>query len=189
MLTAPSGTPDFSMISATVSIVSGSLDGGLRTIELPAAMAGATLCAARLSGKLNGLMPAMGPIGKRLVIPTRPLELAIRSSGMSSPADALSLLCTEAEGERGSINLDQRVADGLARLESHQPAQLLTSLSDAGTDVAQDRAALVRRQCSRHLEGAHGGLDGFLVLLRRRVVGRTGELARPSGIGHLEDLG
>ena len=33
MLTAPSGTPERSMISATASIVSGSLDGGLSTIE------------------------------------------------------------------------------------------------------------------------------------------------------------
>ena len=44
------------MISATVSIVSGSLDGGLSTIGLPDAIAGATLWAARLSGKLNGLI-------------------------------------------------------------------------------------------------------------------------------------
>jgi hypothetical protein len=44
-------------------MLSGSFDGGLSTIEQPAAMAGATLCAARLSGKLNGLIPATGPIG------------------------------------------------------------------------------------------------------------------------------
>ena len=85
MLTAPSGTPDFSTISATVSIVSGSLDGGLRTIELPAAMAGESLCAARLSGKLKGLIAAIGPSGKRRVMPMRPLELGIRSSGITSP--------------------------------------------------------------------------------------------------------
>ena len=64
------------MISATASIVSGSLDGGLSTIGQPAAMAGAILCAARLSGKLNGLMPATGPIGKRRVMPDRPFEPA-----------------------------------------------------------------------------------------------------------------
>ena len=84
-LTMPSGTPAASMISATLSITSGSLDGGLRTIGLPEAMAGATLWAARLSGKLNGLMPAIGPIGKRRVIPTRSLLAGIRSSGISSP--------------------------------------------------------------------------------------------------------
>ena len=50
MLTEPSGTPAPSMISATVSIVSGSLDGGLRTIGLPDAMAGAILCAPGSAG-------------------------------------------------------------------------------------------------------------------------------------------
>ncbi len=73
------------MISATVSIVSGSLDGGLSTIGLPDAMAGASLWAARFSGKLNGLIAAIGPIGKRRVMPTRSLLLGIRSSGISSP--------------------------------------------------------------------------------------------------------
>ena len=70
----PAGTPAASMISATVSIVSGSLDGGLSTIGLPVAMAGASLCAARLSGKLNGLIAAIGPIGKRRVMPTRSFD-------------------------------------------------------------------------------------------------------------------
>ena len=42
-----------SMISATVSIVSGSLDGGLSTIVLPAAIAGATLCAARFKREVE----------------------------------------------------------------------------------------------------------------------------------------
>ncbi len=85
MLTAPCGSPTPSMISATVSIVSGSLDGGLRTIGLPLAMAGDSLWAARLSGKLNGEIPAIGPIGNRRVMPTRSFEDGSRSSGMSSP--------------------------------------------------------------------------------------------------------
>ncbi len=85
MLTEPSGTPAASTISAIVSIVSGSLLGGLSTTGLPEAMAGANLCAARLSGKLKGLIAAIGPIGKRRVIPTRSLDEAIRSSGISSP--------------------------------------------------------------------------------------------------------
>ena len=60
-------------------------DGGLSTIEQPAAMAGATLWAARLSGKLKGLMPATGPTGKRRVMPSRPTWAGPRSSGMVSP--------------------------------------------------------------------------------------------------------
>ena len=73
------------MISPTVSITSGSLDGGLSTIVLPAAIAGAILWTARLSGKLNGLMAAIGPIGNRRVMPTRSLPFGIRSSGIISP--------------------------------------------------------------------------------------------------------
>ena len=42
---------------------------GLRTNGQPAAMPGATLCAARLSGKLNGEMNEHGPIGTRRVNP------------------------------------------------------------------------------------------------------------------------
>src|SRR6185436_1987169 len=53
------------LTSPTVSIVSGSLDGGLRTIGLPLAIAGGSLCAARLSGKLNGEIAAIGPHGNR----------------------------------------------------------------------------------------------------------------------------
>ena len=85
MLTAPAGTPAASTISATVSIVNGSLDGGLRTIGLPLAIAGDSLWAARFSGKLNGEIAAIGPIGNRRVIPTRSLEAGMRSSGISSP--------------------------------------------------------------------------------------------------------
>ena len=66
-------------------MTSGSLDGGFRTIGLPDAIAGATLWAARFSGKLNGLIPAIGPIGKRRVIPIRPFQAGIRSSGIVSP--------------------------------------------------------------------------------------------------------
>ena len=74
MLTDPAGTPAASMISATASMTSGSLDGGFSTIGLPEAIAGASLWAARFSGKLNGLMAAIGPMGKRRVIPIRSLD-------------------------------------------------------------------------------------------------------------------
>jgi hypothetical protein len=85
MLTEPAGGPACSMISAIVSIVSGSLDGGLSTIEQPDAMAGATLCAARLSGKLNGLIPATGPIREAPRDAEPALGAGMRSSGIDSP--------------------------------------------------------------------------------------------------------
>ena len=119
------------MISATASITSGSLDGGLSTIGLPDAIAGATLWAARFSGKLNGLIAAIGPIGKRRVMPTRSFD-----DGMQVERDELAghpfrLLGAEAERQRRAVDLDQGVADRLAGLERDQPAELLAPRLDA----------------------------------------------------------
>ena len=120
MLTAPAGRPTPSTISATVSIVSGSFDGGLSTIEQPAAIAGASLWAARFSGKLNGLIAATGPIGNRRVMPTRPFDDGMRSSGIISPVHPLRLFGAEPEGQARAVDLDERIADRLAGLEADQ---------------------------------------------------------------------
>ena len=84
-LSAPSGRPASVMISATFNMISGSAEGGFRTMLQPAAIAGATLCAARFNGKLKGLIPSTGPTGKRRVMPRRPLLDGARSSGIVSP--------------------------------------------------------------------------------------------------------
>ena len=109
-------------------------------------MAGATLWAARLSGKLNGLMPAIGPIGKRRVIPTRSFDDGMRSSGMSSPVIRSASSAPSRKVRHRPIDLDQGVADRLARLERDEPAELLAPRADAGADLAQDPAALVGGQ-------------------------------------------
>lgn len=54
-------------------------------IGAPTAMAGATLWALRLSGKLKGAMPRTGPRGKRRVSPRRPVPPASVSSRWASP--------------------------------------------------------------------------------------------------------
>ena len=51
------------MISAPIGVFS----DGLSTNGHPAAIAGATLCATRFNGKLNGVMNDTGPSGTRLV--------------------------------------------------------------------------------------------------------------------------
>jgi hypothetical protein len=122
------------MISATVSMTSGSLDGGLRTIGLPLAIAGASLCAARFSGKLNGLMAAIGPIGNRRVMPTRSFDDGHEIERDDLADDPLGLLGAEPEGQRRAVDLDERVADRLAGLERDQPAELLAPRADAGAD-------------------------------------------------------
>ena len=124
-LTMPSGTPAASMISATLSITSGSLDGGLRTIGLPEAMAGATLWAARLSGKLNGLMPGDRPDREAAGDPDPVLARRHQVERDQLARHPLRLLGAQPEGERGPVDLDEGVADRLARLGRDRRAQLL----------------------------------------------------------------
>ena len=64
---------------------SGVWGAGFSTIGHPAAIAGATLCATRLSGKLNGVIPAIGPSGNGLTMPHRPAVYSCQSSGRYSP--------------------------------------------------------------------------------------------------------
>src|SRR6266576_1596402 len=67
MLTAPSGYPEVLTISPRRSVVSGSCGGGFSVMVAPHAIAGAILCAARSTGKLNGVIAAIGDSGKRRV--------------------------------------------------------------------------------------------------------------------------
>ena len=184
MDTEPAGGPAASMISAIVSIVSGSADGGLSTIGLPEAIAGASLWAARFNGKLNGLIAAIGPIGKRRVMPSRSLRRGQQVERDDLAGHPFGLLGAEAERQDGPIHLDEGIADRLARLERDEATELLAPLPDPGADLAQDAAALVGGQLAGDLEGGDRGLDGFLVLLGRRVVGRAG---RGGGVGRVVD--
>ncbi len=61
----PSGSPASRRQSAIRTAVSGVSSAGLSTTVLPAASAGATLCATRLSGKLNGVIADTTPSGAR----------------------------------------------------------------------------------------------------------------------------
>ena len=126
------------------------MDGGLRTIGLPDAIAGATLWAARLSGKLNGLIAGdradrEAPGDPDPVLATR----ACRSSGIDLAGHPLRLLGAEAEGQDRPVDLDERVADRLAGLERDEPAELLAARLDPGADVAQDRGRARRRAALR----------------------------------------
>ena len=58
---------------------------GLMMIGAPTAIAGATLCAVRFSGKLNGAIPSTGPIGKRRTRAARPAAAGSVSRRWNSP--------------------------------------------------------------------------------------------------------
>ena len=64
-LSTPAGRPASSSSSAIFSRESGVFVAGFTTRAFPAAIAGATLCATRFIGKLNGVMAPMTPIGTR----------------------------------------------------------------------------------------------------------------------------
>ena len=71
--------------SPSSSADSGVAGAGLTTIGAPTAMAGASLCATRLSGKLNGLMPRIGPRILRCTTAIRPSAAGSVSRRWSSP--------------------------------------------------------------------------------------------------------
>ena len=71
-LTTPSGSPPSISAWMQARVESGVVLAGLRTTVLPAAIAGATLFAARVSGKFQGTIAPVTPIGRRT---TRPVSL------------------------------------------------------------------------------------------------------------------
>ena len=77
----PAGSPASCSSPARKSAESGVAEAGLRTTGQPAASAGAILCATRLSGKLNGEIAPMTPIGTRIVNASFPSPAAEASIG------------------------------------------------------------------------------------------------------------
>src|SRR6185312_14319146 len=81
----PGGSPASSSRPARNNAESGVVDAGLRTTGQPAASAGAILWATRLSGKLNGEIAPITPIGTRIVKASFPAPAADASIGTVSP--------------------------------------------------------------------------------------------------------
>ncbi len=81
----PSGRPASPRSSAKARAERGVAGAGLSTTGQPAAIAGATLCAARFKGKLNGVMAPTTPIGTRMANPSRPAPEDVASIGTTSP--------------------------------------------------------------------------------------------------------
>jgi len=80
-----SGNPASRKNSAVLSALSGVCFAGFSTTLLPAAIAGPSLWATRLNGKLNGVIAPMIPSGSRIVKPMRPLPASAASMGIVSP--------------------------------------------------------------------------------------------------------
>ena len=82
----PAGRPASSISSASKSAESGVADAGLSTTAQPAASDGASLCATRLHGKLNGEIAPTIPRGTRNVKASLPSPACDASIGTISPA-------------------------------------------------------------------------------------------------------
>ena len=82
----PGGSPASVSSSASRSAESGVCAAGFRTTAHPAASAGASLCATRLSGKLNGVIAPTTPSRRRRVKPSFPSPARVPSIGTISPA-------------------------------------------------------------------------------------------------------
>ncbi len=83
--TQPSGAPASTRISPSLIPEIGVWPAGLRTTAFPAASAGPSLCATRLSGKLKGLIAPTIPYGTRIATPNLPSPAADASIGTVSP--------------------------------------------------------------------------------------------------------
>ena len=73
-LNTPSGSPASFSSRAIISEADGSSGLGLRTKQLPAAIATGYIHIGTITGKLNGVMPATTPSGWRIVQLSMPVE-------------------------------------------------------------------------------------------------------------------
>ncbi len=76
----PSGRSVSASSSASSRDDSGVFGAGLMMTGAPTASAGATLCATRFSGKLNGVIPSTAPRGTRRTMASRPTPAGSVSS-------------------------------------------------------------------------------------------------------------
>ena len=102
----PFGRSVSSKNSASRSAPIGVALAGFTTIGAPTASAGATLCATRFSGKLNGVIPSIGPIGNWRMIPIREPNAASVSRRISSSSPVAERLGRPAERRDRAGGLD-----------------------------------------------------------------------------------
>ncbi len=99
----------------------GVADAGFTTIGAPTASEGATLCATRFSGKLNGVIPSTGPNANRRISPILdPSDASVSSRiSSSSPWRITSLAQRNVE--------IARVASTVAHLSGLPPSRAISS--------------------------------------------------------------
>ncbi len=142
---------------------------GFSTTAQPAAIAGPSLCATRLSGKLNGEMAPTTPIGTRRTKPIFPSPAADASSGTTSPASwraAAALNCSVETARCASI---RAVRIGLAASSAMHLAK---------SSVRRASAAAARSRISARL---HCGRGSTSIACRAALTARSTSVALSDG--------
>ena len=90
--TTPASAPACSRCARAASATPGAFGLGFHSTGQPASKAGAILCSARFSGKLNGVIASTGPAGRRCIsaVPSSPRFTERGASRGSSSAVACS---------------------------------------------------------------------------------------------------
>ena len=140
----PSGSPASASVRASATAVSGVRSAGLSTTVLPAARAGATLCATRLSGKLNGVIAATTPDRHAQIEPDAAFAGGGGVERHGLAVQALRLLGRELERLDAARDLGGRVAPRLPRLARNQLGQRVALARQQIGRPSEDRRALVR---------------------------------------------
>ena len=122
---------------------------GLSTTGQPAAIAGASLWATRLSGKLNGLIAPTTPIGTRSVKPILPSPLAVASSGTMSPASVRASAAAKRNVSTARSASARAVFDRLGRLGGDDPGELVAPLGEQAGRGVEDLGPLPRAAAAR----------------------------------------
>src|SRR3712207_5475593 len=133
----PAGSSVSARTSPSSSADSGVAGASLTTIGAPAAIAGTTLCATRLSGKLNGAMPSTGPRGTRRTSAIRPVAAGSVSSPLQAARPAPRLLGAPAERRHGTGHLEPGPLERLAGLRGDQRGDLLAALGQPTGHVVE----------------------------------------------------
>ena len=160
------GRPHSSMSSSASAMdENGVWLAGFSTTGQPAAMAGATLCATRLSGKLNGAMAPTTPIGTRSVKPSLPSPAAPASSGIISPASLRASAAANENVPDGPLGLDPGGLDGLGRFAGDDAGEVLAAFGQQARRGVQDLGPLPQREGAGGERGPRRGDGAVDVLL------------------------
>ena len=165
--------PASSSTSASLQAVSGVAEAGLRITALPAAKAGAILCATVLSGELNGVIASTTPSGTRSVKPMRPRLLRRAGERNHLAGEPPRLLGRELQRLDAAAHFARRVRGGEAGLHLHGAHEIVQRAAPAAPAARSRIAPRSKGPGAPRRNAACARADRLrdLLAVRRRHVG------------------